>query len=99
MHGWEKIVWAVVVLVLIVLLIPLVFMQGGVLDLKARRRELVERQVVNRAVFLENRSLETEIRRLNTDPSYLEAIARRELGMVAHDEIVVKFHDTEGPDS
>ena len=95
MEGREKIVWGVLALVLVVLLIPLVFMQGGILDLKERRKELVERQAVNRDVLLENHALEAEIRRLNTDPSYLESIARRELGMVAHDEIVVKFHDTE----
>lgn len=92
MEGRVKVVCGVLALVLIALLIPLVFMQWGVLDLTERRKDLVDRQEVNRAVAQENRGLEVEIRRLKNDPAYLEYIARRELGMVAEDEIIVKFH-------
>ena len=95
MEAKEKIAMGVVVALLIALLIPLVFMEWGLLDLKQRRKELATRQEVNLEIALENRSLEVEIRRLNSDPVYLETIARRELGMVAEDEIVVKFHGKE----
>ena len=95
MVGKEKVTTVVVVAVLVALLIPLVFMQWGLLDLKKRRKELATRQEINRGIALENSSLEVEIRRLNSDPVYLETIARRELGMVAEDEIVVKFHGKE----
>lgn len=92
MGGREKIVCGGLALVLMALLVPLVFMQWGFLDLKERQQELADRQAVNRSIAQENRSLEKEIRRLNHDPAYLEHIARKELGMVAEDEIVVKFH-------
>ncbi len=92
MEGKEKVVCGGLALVLIGLLIPLVFMQWGFLDLKERRKELTDRQELNRTVAEENRRLEMEIRRLKNDPAYLEHIARRDLGMVAEDEIVVKFH-------
>ncbi|BCS96130.1 hypothetical protein DSLASN_17620 [Desulfoluna limicola] len=92
MEGKEKVVCGGLALVLIGLLIPLVFMQWGFLDLQERRRELADRQALNLTVAQENSRLEMEIRRLKNDPAYLEHIARRELGMVAEDEIVVKFH-------
>lgn len=92
MEGKEKVVCGGLALVLIGLLVPLVFMQWGLLDLKERRKELADRQELNRTIAQENRRLEMEIRRLKNDPAYLEHIARRELGMVAEDEIVVKFH-------
>ena len=92
MEGREKVVCGALSMGLVLLLIPLVFMQWGFLDLRERRKELVDRQEVNRAIAQENRALEVEIRRLKNDPAYLEYIARRDLGMVAEDEIVVKFH-------
>ncbi|VFQ45257.1 FtsB family cell division protein [Desulfoluna butyratoxydans] len=92
MGGREKIVCGGLALVLIALLVPLVFMQWGFLDLNKRQKELADRRTENRSIAEENRNLEKEIRRLNHDPAYLEFIARKELGMVAEDEIVVKFH-------
>lgn len=96
MEAREKLVCAGLAAVLIALLIPLVFMRWGFFDLKARRNELAERQEVNQSIVRENRRLEGEIRRLKDDPAYLEHIARRDLGMVADDEIVVKFHGKDG---
>ncbi|WP_300666801.1 septum formation initiator family protein [Desulfoluna sp.] len=92
MEGRVKIVCGGFALVLILLLVPLVFMRWGFLDLKERQKELVDRQAMNVTIAQENRQLGEEIRRLKNDPAYLEYIARKELGMVAKDEIVVKFH-------
>lgn len=96
MQGKEKVVCAAFALGLIALLVPLVFMRWGLLDLRERRKELAELQTVSRTIVRENRELEVEIRRLKSDPVYLEYVARRELGMVADDEIVVKFHGKDG---
>jgi cell division protein FtsB len=51
-----------------------------------------------RRVEEENQALIEEIRKLNSDPAYLESVARRELGLVKEDEILYRFsRGTEQP--
>ena len=57
-------------------------------ELKARRDHL---QAEIAALQEENQGLSEEIRRLREDPSYAEALYRRELGVVRPGETMVKF--------
>lgn len=76
--------------VLLAVMFFIVFSENGLVDLNRLQQEhalLVEK---NRRLGHENRNLGVEIGRLKNDPSYVEQIARRKLGMVGADEIVIK---------
>lgn len=66
---------------------------GGVARHGALRGELeaLEREV--QTVEAENRQLAREVEALRTDPEYMEAVARDELGWVRPSERVVVFRD------
>ena len=59
-----------------------------------RNRLLAEKQRLlekNETLTQENIALSREIERLKTDLRFVEDVARRELGMVGKNEIIVKF--------
>ena len=43
----------------------------------------------------ENQKLLNEIQRLQKDQTYIESVARRELGLIKEDEILYRFNDEE----
>lgn len=68
----------------------MLFGQNGYIDylrLKAQKDALVMK---NKAAEEENRLLRRRVTRLQDD-DYIEYIARKELGMIASDEVVYKF--------
>ena len=72
----------------------ILFSERGVADLNklnADREHLAEQ---NRRIVRENLLLGEEIDRLNHDPAYIERIARKELGMIHRNEIVIKPRQT-----
>ncbi len=69
----------------------LVFGENGLTHLRrlrAERQRLGEAAVV---LLQENAARREEIARLNHDDTYLEALARRELGLVRPDEMIYRF--------
>ncbi|MCW5893502.1 MAG: septum formation initiator family protein [bacterium] len=58
------------------------------LDLQAKRQELGSATVER---MQENDTLRNEIEKLRADASHLEALARRQLGLVRADEVVYRF--------
>lgn len=68
----------------------ILFSERGVADLQrmiADRDQLAEQ---NQKIVRENIALGQEIDRLNHDTAYIERIARKELGMIRPNEIVIK---------
>ena len=64
---------------------------GGIpklLALRAERQRLGEQAV---ALLQQNAALREQIQQLKSDDRFLEAIARRELGMTRPDEVVYRF--------
>jgi len=64
---------------------------GGIpslLALRAERQRLGEQAV---ALLQQNAALREQIQQLKTDDRFLEALARRELGMTRPDEVVYRF--------
>ena len=55
--------------------------------LKQEQRKLVEK---SEQLTRQNLSLGIEIDRLKHDPAYIENIARKELGMIGEDEVILK---------
>jgi cell division protein FtsB len=62
--------------------------------LQAKRQELGAAAVRRQQ---ENAALQAEITRLQTDPRYLEALARKRLGLVRSDEFVYRFRAPDEP--
>jgi cell division protein FtsB len=60
------------------------------LHLRAERQELGQAAVER---LQANAALRAEIARLRADPKYLEALARKRLGLVKPDEMVYRFLD------
>ena len=55
------------------------------------------RQITGFERLQANAALRAEISRLRADPKYLEALARKRLGLVKHDEMVYRFPDADEP--
>jgi len=74
----------------------ILFAENGYIDylrLKAQKNALVMK---NMAAEEDNRQLRRRVTRLKEkDPDYIEYIARKELGMIAGDEIIYKFKSQE----
>ena len=81
---------AAALMVILSTLVLIVFGENGLTDrkrLKARYRAVVSE---NTAIAKENARLYRQIERLKNDPAYIESIARRELGMIGSNEVIVK---------
>lgn len=90
MTNRQRVIVSISGFILIALMFFIVFSERGLVDLNWLRNEkrLLEGQ--NAAVETDNRALGIEIDRLKKDPAYIEQIARRKLGMIGRDELIVK---------
>jgi cell division protein FtsB len=79
-----------VAIVLSLLVVAVVGDKGIVCAIQSKHeKEELQRQVLS--LELANQKLRKDIESLRSDPRYLEAIARKELGMVREDELVYRF--------
>ncbi len=86
----KNILLAVAIAVLFLLLMFILFGESGLSDLnrlKAERDGLLKK---NTELIQKNLSLYREIERLKNDPEYVENVARKELGVIGKDEVVIK---------
>lgn len=86
----QKFFLAAALMVILATLLLIVFGENGLTDRKlltSRYREVVSE---NAAIAKENARLYRQIERLKNDPAYIESIARRELGMIGSNEVIVK---------
>jgi cell division protein FtsB len=86
----HKVLLSAVLLVIFCMALLIVFGDHGVTDLyqlKSRRDQLRQ---VNQTFALENIRLINQMDRLKNDPTYIETIARDELGLIGKDEIILK---------
>ena len=85
-----------VVVGLLVLLILgfTVFGRRGLMDLVRARHQAEALKAETTRIRDENAHLSEEIRLLQTDPAYVERLAREELGMVKPGELVFQFAET-----
>lgn len=99
---WLKKRWPVLLvggMVLISLLVTIFGEVGiiGTLNLYGKERQLVSE---NARLREENERLRQEVEKLRSNPSYIEEIARRELGLMGKKEIVIPLdrkQDAESP--
>lgn len=77
---------------LVVFLLVIVFRDNGLLDLADMKEQLEQSEINNETLKRENTELFNEVERLKNDINYLESVARKDLGMIKEDEIIIKFH-------
>jgi len=86
----QNILISIAILLLLALFFFIIVSEHGLADLiflKQERRKLVEK---SEQLTRENISIGIEIDRLKHDPAYIENIARKELGMIGEDEVILK---------
>ena len=78
---------------MIVLFLVVIFGDNGWVEL--RRLQDTHRTLVkgNALLTRENSQMYTIVDRLQKDPTYIENIARQELGMIRPDEVIFKFNN------
>jgi cell division protein FtsB len=79
------------ILLLFALLLFMVFGQKGFADYYAFKRQNESWVLKNEKLMQENLQLMNQIDRLENDPVYIEHIARKELGMIGKDEIIIRL--------
>ena len=90
MANTQKILISIAILLLVALFFFIIVSEHGLADLiflKQERQKLVEK---SEQLTRENLSISIEIDRLKHDPEYIENIARKELGMIREDEVILK---------
>jgi len=92
-----NILLSVSVLLLLALLFFIVVSEHGLADLRSLKKERDQLVGENEKLTRENQAISIEIDRLKHDPGYIESIARRELGMIGKDEIILKPQNSAGP--
>jgi len=93
----KKILLFLAILVLFNLLLVVIFSDNGLVDLIMLRKEKERSTEKNREVIRENLSLYREIERLKHDPEFIESVARKELGVVGKDEVILKPRSSSTP--
>ena len=85
------------ILVLFNLILIVIFSDNGLVDLILLKKEKERSAEKNREVIRENLSLYREIERLKHDPEFIESVARKELGVVGKDEVILKPRSSSTP--
>jgi cell division protein FtsB len=85
-----NILLSVSVLLLLALFFFIIVSEHGLADLRFLKKERDQLVEENEKLTRENQAIRIEIDRLKHDPGYIESIARRELGMIGKDEIILK---------
>jgi cell division protein FtsB len=86
----QALMLSLAVCLILSLLFFIIFSTRGLADLNLMKKERDRIRAQNQQITQENLTLGVEIDRLNNDPTYIESVARKDLGMIGQDEIVVK---------
>ena len=73
------------------LLLVIIFGDNGLLELSRLHDQHHKIVQLNTDLTKENMHLYRNIDRLQTDPAYVESVARRELGMIGANELIFTF--------
>lgn len=74
-----------------VLLVHLVFSNGGVIDYYSRVSQLEQRMREFDQIILQNKEILAEIKKIKTNNTYQKKLVRDNLGLIATDEYLVVF--------
>ncbi len=86
----QRVILSVTAFMLAALFCFTIFSEHGLMDLHLLKQEHDSLHEANEKLARENLALSVEIDRLENDPDYIEDVARRELGMIRKDELILK---------
>jgi cell division protein FtsB len=87
----KKIMLVLAIMTMCLMLLFIVFGENGLTDLYKLKMEKDNLLKKNDELKKENLSLYREIERLKNDPGYVEDVARKELGVIGKDEVIIKI--------
>ena len=88
MSARQSIMLSLAIVGLFTFLLVIIFGDKGLADLHLVRLERDRLVDMNQALLQDNLARFAEKQRLESDPLYIEHVARRELGLVAADELI-----------
>ena len=91
MNQRQKIMLAVILVAMFNFLLVVLFGDNGLLELRRLQQSHQALLDDNARITRENLQMYRSVDRLQNDPTFIESIARRELGMIRSDEIIFKF--------
>ncbi len=74
----------------------ILYSDHGFYDLLRLRKEQSRLVEANARIAQENYALSVEIDRLKTDPTFIEYVARHELGMIGKDDLILRPRKSPG---
>ena len=93
MDSKQKVLVSICLLTLIAMLLFSLFSDKGLSDFFTLKRERDRLAHENIRLKAENDTLYRTIERLRNDPEYIESVARKELGMIKEDEVILTPKD------
>jgi cell division protein FtsB len=84
----QNIIISLSLLAMFFLFLLIIFGDKGLADLNMLKKSRESLIAQNEALMQENLSLYRSIGRLNTDPVFIENVARQELGMIGKNEVI-----------
>jgi cell division protein FtsB len=97
MNTRQSIILSFAIIGLFTFLLVIIFGDKGLADLHLVRLERDRLEGKNQALLQENLARFAEKQRLESDPHYIEHVARSELGLVAADELIFMAPGTSPP--
>ena len=86
----KNILLVLAIVTMCLMLLFIVFGENGLSDLYRLKKQKENLSQKNDELKKENISFYREIERLKHDPSYVEDVARKELGVIGKDEVIIK---------
>jgi cell division protein FtsB len=86
----KKIMLVLAIMTMCLMLLFIVFGENGLTDLYKLKMEKDNLSKKSDELKKKNLSLYREIERLKNDPGYVEDVARKELGVIGKDEVIIK---------
>ena len=86
----KNILLVLAIITMCLMLLFIVFGENGLSDLYRLKKQKENLSQKNDELKKENISFYREIERLKHDPSYVEDVARKELGVIGKDEVIIK---------
>jgi len=86
----KNIMLVLAIMTIFLMLLFIVFGENGITDLYHLKIEKDNLSKKNDELKKENVSFYREIERLKHDPRYVEDVARKELGVIGKDELIIK---------
>ena len=93
----KKIMLVLAIMTMCLMLLFIVFGENGLTDLYKLKMEKDNLSKKSDELKKKNISLYREIERLKNDPGYVEDVARKELGVIGKDDVIIKVKKKKGP--